>query len=122
MPEPLKFFFNCLYAASVGTVILSLTALLSALFLTYTDNPEDFYTACIIGAKIICGILAGRIAIRKNRRYALFCGAVSSIFILGMLFTISFFIPQCDVSSAWWQALIIPLFSVMGAVMSNTAK
>ncbi|MBQ9920723.1 MAG: TIGR04086 family membrane protein [Clostridia bacterium] len=122
MPEPLKFLFNCLYAAFIGTAILSGAVLLSAFLLTYTEDPDGFYTMCIIGAKIICGIISGIVAIRKNRRYALFCGIVSSLFIMAILFAVSFFVPQCNVTSSWWQAMIIPIFAILGAVMSNTAK
>ena len=121
MPEPLKFFLTCLYAAFIGTVIISVAALLSAFFLTYTDNPESFYNVCIVCAKIICGILAGRIAIRKNKRYAIVCGTVTALFIMGILFIISLFVPQYEAVSSWWQTLLIPLCTIVGAVISNTA-
>ena len=119
MPEPLKFFINCLYGAFMGILIMSAAVIISAFILTRIEKPDNFYLVCIIAARVISGIFAGRTVIRKNRRYAIISGAVTSLFIMGLLWAISYFIPQCEASSSWWQTLLIPLCTIAGAVISN---
>ena len=111
-----KFILNCLIAALIGIAAIFVLCGICALILNSAQAPEKLYSVCAVIIYLLSSLAAGFTAKRKNGRSALFCGVLSGIFLIGILFALSLMLVTVEAAAPLWQLAILPLGATVGAM------
>lgn len=114
-----KFVLNCITAAVVGIALILTLCAICSFILNSIENPDGFYGICAIVIYALSSTVTGVVAKRKNGCSALFCGVLSGGMLIVFLFVLSLVFVFVQPQTSLWQAAILPLGAVVGAVFGK---
>ncbi len=118
-------FLRCSVIGALSSIgITLLLGVVASLILFKTNDPLKYITPSALSILYVSTLLGGYISSRINKRSAVLCGLLSSIFVLLVFFLVSLFIPVShssgyDVLGEVALKLAVIVSSIVGAFIGT---